>query len=101
MAGGPQRVASDDSYRWLKGGELPQQQIESSQSRGTKSSPVPQRSISLIVILFGRCFVWDEKLDRFIANPDEVVAGNTMKPYGGLESSEDRKKIVTFLAQQK
>ena len=27
MAGGPQRVASDDSYRWLKVGELPQQQI--------------------------------------------------------------------------
>ena len=47
-------------------------------------------------------FVWDEeKLDRFIANPDEVVAGNNMKPYGGLASSEDRKKIVTFLAQQK
>src|SRR4051812_34282854 len=32
-------------------------------------------------------FVWDEaKLDRFIANPDEVVAGNNMKPYGGLAS---------------
>jgi len=47
-------------------------------------------------------FVWDEeKLDRFIANPDEVVAGNNMKPYGGLASSEDRNKIVTFLAQQK
>ena len=47
-------------------------------------------------------FVWDEeKLDRFIANPDEVVAGNNMKPYGGLASSEDRKKIITFLAQQK
>ena len=47
-------------------------------------------------------FVWDEeKLDRFIANPDEVVGGNNMKPYGGLASSEDRKKIITFLAQQK
>jgi cytochrome c len=47
-------------------------------------------------------FVWnEEKLDRFIANPDEVVAGNNMKPYGGLASSEDRRKIVTFLAQQK
>lgn len=46
-------------------------------------------------------FVWDEeKLDRFIANPDEVVPGNNMKPYGGLASSDDRKKIVTFLAQQ-
>jgi cytochrome c len=31
----------------------------------------------------GADFVWDkEKLDRFIANPDEVVPGNNMKPYG-------------------
>ena len=45
-------------------------------------------------------FVWDEeKLDRFIANPDEVVPGNNMKPYGGLSSGEDRKKIIAFLAQ--
>ena len=45
-------------------------------------------------------FVWDEeKLDRFMANPDEVVPGNNMKPYGGLSSSEDRKKIIAFLAQ--
>ena len=45
-------------------------------------------------------FVWDEeKLDRFIANPEEVVPGNNMKPYGGLSSSEDRKKIIAFLAQ--
>jgi cytochrome c len=45
-------------------------------------------------------FAWDEeKLDRFIANPDEVVPGNNMKPYGGLPSSDDRKKIIAFLAQ--
>jgi cytochrome c len=45
-------------------------------------------------------FVWDEeKLDRFIANPDEVVPGNSMKPYGGLTSGDDRKKIIAFLAQ--
>ncbi len=45
-------------------------------------------------------FVWDEeKLDRFIASPDEVVAGNNMKPYGGLASKEDRAKIIAFLAQ--
>ena len=45
-------------------------------------------------------FVWDEeKLDRFIANPDEVVPGNSMKPYGGLSSSDDRKKIIAYLAQ--
>jgi cytochrome c len=45
-------------------------------------------------------FVWDEeKLDRFIANPDEVVAGNNMKPYGGLASKDERAKIIAFLAQ--
>jgi len=45
-------------------------------------------------------FVWDEeKLDRFMANPDEVVPGNGMKPYGGLSSSDERKKIIAFLAQ--
>ena len=46
-------------------------------------------------------FVWDEeKLDRFIAKPDEVVPGNNMKPYGGLASSDDRRNIIAFLAQQ-
>jgi cytochrome c len=45
-------------------------------------------------------FVWDEtKLDSFIANPDQVVAGNNMKPYGGLASKDDRAKIIAFLAQ--
>ena len=47
-------------------------------------------------------FVWDEeKLDRFIANPDEVVPGNSMKPFGGLASGDDRKKIIAFLAQSR
>ena len=45
-------------------------------------------------------FVWDaQKLERFIANPDEVVPGNSMKPYAGLASSDDRAKIIAFLAQ--
>jgi len=35
--------------------------------------------------LKGADFVWDEeKLDRFIANPDELVPGSRMKPYSGL-----------------
>jgi len=43
-------------------------------------------------------FVWDkEKLDRFIAKPDEVVPGNNMKPYGGLTLPEDRAKVIGFL----
>ena len=47
-------------------------------------------------------FVWDEdKLDRFIANPDEVIPGNNMKPYGGLASGDDRAKIIAFLAQSR
>jgi cytochrome c len=43
-------------------------------------------------------FVWDEeRLERFIANPDELVPGNSMKPYGGLASTDDRARIVSFL----
>jgi cytochrome c len=43
-------------------------------------------------------FLWDkEKLDRFIAKPDEIVPGNEMKPYGGLTSAEDRAKVIVFL----
>ena len=38
-----------------------------------------------------------EKLDRFIAKPDEVVPGNNMKPYGGLTSPEDRARVIVFL----
>lgn len=47
-------------------------------------------------------FVWDKAtLDRFIANPDAVVNGNKMKPYGGLASSADRAKVVDFLETQR
>ena len=42
--------------------------------------------------------VWDKStLDRFIANPDAVVPGNNMKPYGGITSAEERGKIVAYL----
>ena len=46
-------------------------------------------------------FVWDEAtLDRFIANPEQVVPGNNMKPFGGISSKEDRAKIIGFLRAQ-
>src|SRR5215471_2134417 len=46
----------------------------------------------------GADMVWDKAtLDRFIANPDQVVSGNNMKPYGGLASAEERAKIIAFL----
>ena len=42
--------------------------------------------------------VWDKNnLDRFIANPDQVVPGNNMKPYGGIASAEERTKIIEYL----
>src|SRR5260370_26020009 len=42
--------------------------------------------------------VWDKAtLDRFIASPDQVVSGSNMKPYGGLNSTEEPAKIVAFL----
>jgi cytochrome c len=43
-------------------------------------------------------FVWDERtLDRFIADPDAVVPGNSMKPYGGLSSPQQRQSLIHFL----
>jgi len=42
--------------------------------------------------------VWDTAtLDRFIANPDQVVPGHNMKPYGGHASAEERAGIIAFL----
>lgn len=42
--------------------------------------------------------VWsEENLERFIASPDSVVPNNNMKPFGGLASADDRKRIVSFL----
>ena len=67
---------------------------------GRKAGSLPDYGFSSAMKEAG--FVWDEeKLDRFIANPDEVVPGNSMKPYGGLSSSDDRKKIIAFLAQSR
>jgi cytochrome c len=67
---------------------------------GRKAGSLPDYAFSSAMKEAG--FVWDEeKLDRFIANPDEVVPGNGMKPYGGLPSSDERKKIIAFLAQSR
>jgi cytochrome c len=41
---------------------------------------------------------WDEEtLDRYIENPDAVVPGNRMKPYPGVDSAEERAKIIAHL----
>jgi cytochrome c len=42
--------------------------------------------------------VWDAKtLDAFIANPDKVVHGNAMKPFGGIDDAQQRGEIVAYL----
>ncbi len=42
--------------------------------------------------------VWDEAtLDQFIANPEQVVHGNGMKPFGGIDDPAQRGKIVAYL----
>ncbi|MEP7247028.1 MAG: c-type cytochrome [Gammaproteobacteria bacterium] len=41
---------------------------------------------------------WDEAtLDRFIANPEEVVPNNNMKPFKGVEDAAVRKSIIESL----
>ena len=63
---------------------------------GRKAGSLPDYDYSSA--MKGAGLVWDEeKLERFIANPDEVVPGNNMKPYGGLASADERKKVVAFL----
>jgi cytochrome c len=63
---------------------------------GRKAGSLPDFGYSSA--MKGADFAWDEeKLDRFIAKPDDVVPGNSMKPYGGLASPEDRSKIIAFL----
>ena len=63
---------------------------------GRKAGSLPNFGYSSA--MKGADFVWDkEKLDSFIANPDEIVPGNNMKPYGGLASAEERTKLIAFL----
>jgi len=41
---------------------------------------------------------WDEAtLDKFIADPDQVVGGNKMKPFTGIADASQRGEIVAFL----
>lgn len=40
----------------------------------------------------------EDNLNKFITDPDALVPGNQMQPYGGLESAEERKTLIKFLA---
>lgn len=44
--------------------------------------------------------VWNaETLDRFIRNPNGVIPGNNMKPYGGISDAKLRARIVSYLSE--
>jgi cytochrome c len=63
---------------------------------GRKAGSLPNYNYS--GAMKGAGFVWDEqKMEHFIVNPDEVVPSNNMKPYGGLASTDDAKKVIAFL----
>jgi cytochrome c len=63
---------------------------------GRKAGSLPNFSYSSA--MKGADFVWDEeKLERFVAKPDETGPGNSMKPYGGLATAESRAKQIAFL----
>jgi len=45
--------------------------------------------------------IWNEEtLDKFIENPEQVVANNNMKPYKGIPDPAVRKQIIDFLKSQ-
>jgi len=49
--------------------------------------------------LKGSGITWDAAtLDRFIANPDDVVPNNNMKPFKGVPDAAIRKRIVDYLS---
>src|SRR5689334_9861142 len=60
---------------------------------GRKAGSIPGYKFS--TSMQGSNIVWDEKtLDAFITNPDHVVSGNAMKPFGGIDSPEQRSQII-------
>ena len=66
---------------------------------GRKAGALPGYGYSSA--LKGADITWDKaSLDKFIANPDQVVSGHSMRPYGGIASAEERAKIVAFLEAQ-
>jgi cytochrome c len=63
---------------------------------GRKAGSLPDFNYSSSMKQSG--ITWDAaNLDQFIADPDQVVRGNTMKPYGGITDAAQRKVIVDFL----
>ena len=63
---------------------------------GRKAGTLPSYQYSSSMQSSG--VTWDAAtLDKFIANPDEVVGGNKMKPFTGIADACQRKEIIGLL----
>lgn len=63
---------------------------------GAKSGS--QEGFAYSSALKGGQITWDEAtLDKFIANPDGVAAGNNMKPFTGISDAAQRATIIGYL----
>ena len=50
----------------------------------------------------GSGITWDAAtLDKFISDPNQVVSGNKMQPFGGIADAGERKKIIDYLGTLK
>lgn len=50
----------------------------------------------------GSGVTWDAAtLDKFISDPNQVVSGNKMQPFGGIADAGERKKIIDYLGTLK
>lgn len=57
-----------------------------------------QEGYSYSSAMEGSDLVWDEEtMDAFLANPDEVLPGHQMRPFGGVASEEERAQIIDYL----
>jgi cytochrome c len=64
---------------------------------GRKSGSLPNYGFS--DSMKSASIVWDkDNLDKFIADPDQVVPGHNMKPFSGITSADERVKIISYLA---
>lgn len=43
----------------------------------------------------------EDNLRKFITNPESVVPGNQMQPFGGMKSEEEKTALIKFLASAK
>jgi cytochrome c len=65
---------------------------------GRKAGTLPEYRFSPAMENSG--VTWDEtNLDKFIAEPEAVINGNAMKPYGGLSDVAQRKAIIDYLKE--